>query len=173
MPSPRVGIPDFDPPDKGATEFVGQFDYRLWTNWMAVIAGQWAPEENNFERSQVSLRYREPGQRHQFDLAYRYRRDLLEQADLAFLTPIGGAWKLAARTRFSLRDNQSRENLVGVEYGTCCWAIRASYRRFIGDASGNFDSGVYLQLQLKGLANIGAGGARLLPDEEIDGERPD
>ncbi|MGQ0528453.1 MAG: LPS-assembly protein LptD [Panacagrimonas sp.] len=171
--APRVGIPDFDPPDRGATEFVGQFDYRLWSNWMAVVAGQWAPEENNFERSQLALRYREPGQRRQFDLSYRYRRDLLEQADLAFLTPIGGAWKLAARTRFSLRDSQSRENLVGVEYGTCCWAIRASYRRFIGDASGDFDSGVYLQLQLKGLANIGAGGASLLPDEEIDGERPD
>lgn len=171
--APRVGLPGLVPPERGATEFIGQFDYRLLQNWRTVVAAQWSPESSQFERTQFGLRYREPSRRHQLDLTYRYRRDLLEQADLSFLTPIGGAWQFAARTRYALDDHQSRENFVGVEYGTCCWALRASYRRFIGDASGDFDSGIYLQLQLKGLASLGAGGKRLLADDEIGGKATD
>lgn len=170
--APRVGLPDVPPPERGATEFIGQFDYRLSRSWRAVVAAQWNPEDSKFERTQLGVRYRDPDRQHQFDIAYRYRRDILEQADMSFLTPIGGGWKFAARTRYSLRDKESRENFAGVEYGTCCWAVRVSWRRFIGDASGDFDSGVYVQLQLKGLASLGAGGDTLLPDSEIDGERP-
>ena len=170
--APRVGLPDVPPPERGATEFIAQFDYRLSRSWRAVVAGQWSPEESEFDRTQFGLRYRAPDRRSQMDIAYRYRRDILEQVDASFLTPIGGAWKLAARTRFSLQDSESRENFAGVEYSTCCWAARVSYRRYIGDATGDFDSGVYLQLQLKGLASLGAGGTTLLPDSEIDGERP-
>lgn len=171
LDAPRVGLPDTPPPERGATEFIGQLDYRLSRSWRAVVAGQWAPEDSEFQRTQFGMRYRDAGQR-RLDLSYRYRRDILEQADLSFLTPITGAWKFAARTRYSLSDNESRENFVGVEYGTCCWGVRVSYRRFIADASGDFDNGVYLQVQLKGLASIGAGGDSLLPDSEIDGERP-
>ncbi len=170
--APRVGLPDDPPPDRGATEFITQVDYRLSRSWRTVVAGQWSPERREFDRGQLGLRYRSPENRRQLDLSYRYRRDILEQADLSFLTPIGGAWKFAARTRFSLQDNETRENFAGVEYSTCCWAARVSYRRFIGDASGHFNSGVYLQLQLKGLASLGTGGDSLLPDSEIDGERP-
>jgi LPS-assembly protein len=170
--APRVALPDVPPPERGATEFIGQFDYRLSRSWRAVVAAQWAPEDSEFERTQVGFRYRNPDRRHQFDIAYRYRRDILEQADMSFLTPIGGGWKFAARTRYSLKDSESRENFAGIEYGTCCWAVRVSWRRFIADASGDFDSGVYLQLQLKGLGSLGAGGDTLLPDSEIDGERP-
>lgn len=169
---PRVGLPGLPPPERGATEFIGQFDYRLFQHWRAVVSAQWSPEDSQFERTQFGVRYREPSRRRQLDLTYRYRRELLEQADLSFLTPIGGAWQFAARTRYSLQDSRSRENFVGVEYGTCCWAVRVSYRRFIGDTTGDFDSGVYLQLQLKGLANIGGGGARLLADDELDSNDP-
>lgn len=164
--APRVDIPDFPAPEQGATEFIAQFDYRVNAFWSTVLAGQWAPEESQFERSQLGLRYRDGDRGRQLDLAYRYRRDLLEQADFSFLAPVGNSWKLAARTRFSLLDNRSRENFLGVEYGTCCWAVRTSWRRFVADTSGEIDSGVYVQLQLKGLARIGAGADTLLPAEE-------
>ena len=170
---PRVGLPDAPAPDKGPTEFIAQIDYRLSQNWSTVLAGQWSPRDNNFERNQVGLRYRDRARQRQLDLSYRYRRDQLEQADISFLTPVTGAWKFAARTRYSLQDSRSRENFAGIEYSTCCWGVRVSYRRFIADTSGDFDSGVYLQLQLKGLASIGTGGATLLPDSELDGERPE
>lgn len=171
LETPRVGLPDLAPPERGATEFIGQFDWRLAPGWRAVTAAQWSPEEQNFERTQVGLRYRSPASLRRFNLSYRYRRDFLEQADMSFLTPIAGNWSLAARTRYSLRDSRSRENFAGIEYSTCCWGLRVSWRRFIGDSTGDFDSGVYVQLQLKGLATVGAGGDSLLPEDEIDAAR--
>lgn len=171
--APRVSLPGLIPPDRGATEFIGQFDYALNSRWTAVVAGQWSPEENNFERSQVGVRYREPGEQRLLELAYRYRRDVLEQADLSLLTPLGGGWRAALRTRFSLQDHATRETYAGVEYGTCCWAVRVSYRQFIADTTGRLDDGIYLQLVLKGLASIGAGDDNLLPDEEIQGDLPE
>lgn len=172
LEAPRVGLPEVPPPERGATEFIAQFDWRLAQGWRAVSAAQWSPEERNFERTQFGVRYRSPASVRQLDLAYRYRRDILEQADLSFVAPITGNWNFAARTRHSIRDSSSRENFAGLEYSTCCWGVRVSYRRFIGDSTGDFDSGVYVQLQLKGLATVGAGGDSLLPDSEIDGDRP-
>jgi LPS-assembly protein len=170
--SPRVEIEGFPAPERGATEFIAQFDYWLTRSWSTVSAAQWSPEDGKFERTQLGLRYRQPEGERQMTLAYRYRRDLLEQADFSFLTPIYGSWKFAGRTRYSLADDESRENYVGLEYGTCCWALRASYRRFIADSSGDFDNGVYLQLELKGLARIGGGQQELLPSEESSGNGP-
>ncbi|MGQ0503430.1 MAG: LPS-assembly protein LptD, partial [Panacagrimonas sp.] len=172
LTAPRVTVPGLLPPEDGATEFITQFDYYFSEHWRTLAAAQWAPEENHFERAQFGLRYRDQPRRRQIDLSYRYRRDLLEQADFSFLTPISGSWLLAGRTRYSLQDSESRESFLGVEYGTCCWAVRVSHRRFISNSSGDMDSGVYVQLQLKGLANIGTGSAELLPDRELDGERP-
>lgn len=166
----RVGIPDAPAPERGATEFVGQFTYRILEDWRSIVAGQWSPEDNKLERSQVALRYRGSHSNRSMNFSYRYRRDLIEQADVSFSTPVYGPWSLAGRTRFSLRDSKSRENFLGIEYSTCCWAIRTSWRRYIGDVSGEFDTGVYVQLQLKGLANIGSGGETLLPNEEQEGE---
>lgn len=171
--SPRVSLPGLIAPDRGATEFIGQFDYALSRRWTAVLAGQWSPEEDNFERSQLGVRYREPDGQRLLELAYRYRRDTLEQADLSLLTPLGGGWRAALRSRFSLRDHASRDTYAGLEYGTCCWAVRVSYRQYIADTSGRMDDGVYVQLVLKGLASIGSGADGLLPEEEIEGDLPE
>ena len=170
--APRVEIPGFPAPEDGATEFIGQLEWWLRGGWSTLAASQWSPENEQFERTQLGLRYREPHGTRQMTLAYRYRRDLLEQVDFSFLSPIYGPWKLASRTRFSLADSQSRDNYVGVEYSTCCWGIRASYRRFIADSAGNFDNGVYVQLELKGLARIGGGQEDLLPNEESPDNGP-
>ena len=171
--SPRVSLPGLIPPERGATEFIGHFDYALTRNWSAVLAGQWSPEERHFQRSHLGMRYREAGGRSMVELGYRYRREALEQLDVAFLTPLGGGWRAALRSRFSLRDHASRETYTGIEYGTCCWALRVSYRQFIADTTGRLDDGVYVQLVLKGLANLGAGGDDLLPEQEIEGDLPD
>ncbi|MGQ0619076.1 MAG: LPS-assembly protein LptD [Panacagrimonas sp.] len=175
-PGTSGGSPDgrclFPAPDRGATEFIAQFDWWLTRSWSTVTAAQWSPKDAQFERTQFGLRYRQPEGERQMTLAYRYRRDLLEQADFSFLSPVYGPFKLAGRTRFSLADSHSRENYVGIEYGTCCWALRTSYRRFISDSEGNFDNGVYVQLELKGLARIGGGQQDLLPSEESSGNGP-
>lgn len=164
----RVQVPGISAPDSGATDFFADLNYRLSSRWSSQLASDWSPNDRRFNRIGFALRYRNRDVR--ADLAYRYRRDLLEQADVAASFPLGGSWRLAGRSRYSLRDSQPLDNLAGFEYETCCYAVRTSYRRYIATTAGEYNSGIYLQLELKGLTRIGAGFDGLLPlDETADG----
>jgi LPS-assembly protein len=47
------------------------------------------------------------------------------------------------------------ETFGGIEYNSCCWGLRVVGRRYLTDTDGEYNSGVFLQLELKGLAGIG------------------
>jgi LPS-assembly protein len=174
--SPRVDLPDVDAPDRGATDFIGEVGYSFVSRWSANATAQWSPEESKLERSNLALRYRNPDDGKRLDLAFRDRRGLLQQTDVQFSWPVSNSWRVAGRSRYSLRDDKTLEHFVGLTYETCCWALSAAYRRYIASSSGDLDSGIYLQLQLKGLTRIGTGYSSLLPSdagEEInDSGRP-
>jgi LPS-assembly protein len=163
--APRVTLPGEPAPDRGATDFIGSIDYFLDERWAARLGTQWSPADADFTRSSVALRYL--SDRRRFEAAYRYRADLLEQTDLIAVTPLWGPFSLSARWRYSLRDGQSLDTFAGIEYETCCWMVRTSYRRYVADTSGDMNSGIYIQLELKGLARIGSGLENLFPDPEV------
>lgn len=163
--APRVQLPGaLNVPERGATDFIASLDYRLSQTWSSGFTSQWSPDQKRFNRSSLALHYHDYGRR--LDLAYRYRQNILEQADITASAPVGGSWRLAGRFRYSLRDNTSLDNMLGVEYSTCCWSIRSSYRRYIANTRGELNSGLYLQLELKGLTRIGSGFDSLLPLDE-------
>ena len=159
--APRVDLPGFQTPDAGATDFIASVDYRLSRRISASAASQWSPDENQFDRSRVALRYREGGR--DVQVGYRYRAELLEQVDIAAQMPIAAGFSTSGRWRYSLAEHQSLDLFTGIGYETCCWAVNAAYRRYIADTAGNYNSGVYLQLELKGLTRIGGGLEALLP----------
>jgi len=64
--------------------------------------------------------------------------------------------------RYSLYNDQIQDSFLGLEYQTCCWALRGTYRRYVG-TNGTFNSGVYFQLDLKGFSKLGTGFDYLLP----------
>jgi LPS-assembly protein len=158
---PRVDLPGFETPDAGATDFIASVDYRLSRRISASIASQWSPDQNQFDRSRLALRYREGGR--DVQMAYRYRADQLEQADVAAHLPIAGGFNLSGRWRYSMAEHQSLDLFAGIGYETCCWAVNTAYRRYIAGTDGNYNSGIYLQLELKGLTRIGGGLEALLP----------
>ncbi len=166
----RVDLPGIDPPDRGATDFIGEVTYNFLRTWTAATTAQWSPTDSELERTNVSLRYRDlPGGK-RFDVAYRDRRGILEQTDASFALPITDAWHVGARNRYSIRDHRTLENFVGVSYETCCWAVSGAYRRYIASSDGELNSGIYFQLQLKGLASIGTDFNSLLPADDGDDE---
>ncbi len=163
--TPRVALPDEPPPDRGATDFIGSFDYFLSQHWSTRLISQWSPEAAEFTRNSAAIRYRD--ERRRFEFAYRYRADQLEQTDMIAATPLWGGLSLSARWRYSLRSNLSLDTYAGLEYDTCCWAVRTSYRRYIASSDGRLNSGIYVQLELKGLARLGSGLENLFPREEV------
>lgn len=164
--APRVHLPDEPAPDQGATDFIAAFDYYLTDHWGVNLDTQWSPEDSDFTRSSAALRYR--SERRLAELAYRYRQDLLEQTDVIVSTPIYGGFSLLGRWRYSLRDRQSLDTVASVQYETCCWALRTSYRRYVANTSGEFNAGIYLQLELKGLARLGSGLTNLFPRDTVE-----
>jgi LPS-assembly protein len=164
--APRVGLPGFSNPSPGSSDYIGSTEYQITPRWAAAAIAEWSSSFDRFKRTEMDLRYREPenglyGRR--LDVAYRYFNGLLQQADVSFSTPIVDRWRAAARVRYSLYDSEIQDSFLGLEYQTCCWAVRATYRRYISNSNGSFNNGVYFQLDLKGLSRLGAGFDELLP----------
>ncbi|MGH8443267.1 MAG: LPS-assembly protein LptD, partial [Nevskiaceae bacterium] len=147
--------------DRGGTDFIGEVDYRLPAGFRFTTAGQWSQDRNEIIRGGIGLRYR--SERRRADLSYRFREVLpltgteLEQVDLSAATPLVGSLSLLGRWRYSRGDYRTLEALGGLQYETCCWSLRTAYRRYQFNTDQEYTTGIYLQLELKGLTRIGAG----------------
>ena len=102
-------------------------------------------------------------------MAYRVRRQQtgvlvnnvtdVEQTDISLRWPINPQWSVVGKWNYALSGQKSLDLFGGIEYDSCCWSLRAVARRFLNatDSSlnGEFQTGFFLQLELKGLAGIG------------------
>jgi len=50
-------------------------------------------------------------------------------------------------------ENKPLEKFLGLEYESCCWRARLVGRRFVSRRTGESDSSISLQLQLKGFSD--------------------
>jgi LPS-assembly protein len=66
-------------------------------------------------------------------------------------------WRILSRLKYSFADDDLLEIQGGVEYESCCWALRTVLRRYLRNRDGDYRDGIYLELNLKGLASVGSG----------------
>ena len=71
-----------------------------------------------------------------FNLAYRYRRNMLKQLDASFSWPIRDHWNVVGRYNYSILDRKVLEQFVGIEYESCCWGIRVISRKHLAYRNG-------------------------------------
>ncbi|MEO7773614.1 MAG: LPS assembly protein LptD [Steroidobacteraceae bacterium] len=156
--SPRVLLPDEIPQGRNSSDLVAQLELRAYKNWSVDFGLQWDPQQAEAGKSEVRVQYKADGTR-VVNLGYRFQRDRLEQVEASGALPIStqGAkqWNAYGRVVYSLRDGKSIEQFAGFEYSSCCWGVRAVARHYVSDRTGERDTGVYLQLELKGLSNVG------------------
>lgn len=173
----RVSLPDIDiVEDSNTSDFVAEVSTTLTDDWIGSGNIQWNPDDERTVRSSLSIGYR-PGPNRIANVTHRLvnslsAEDKTEQIDLSALWEIGDAWRVASRWNYSLDSNQSIESLLGLEYESCCWAIRFAARRFISDDGEDHDTSLSLQLVLKGLAPLGQNYGALL-ENAILGYRDD
>jgi len=86
---------------------------------------------------------------------YRFRRDLLEQVDVSAAWPITKRWRGYGRWVYSIDEEKTLDQFVGLEYTSCCWALRVVSRRFVRSRTGDIETTIGLQLELKGLSSVG------------------
>ncbi len=87
----------------------------------------------------------------------------VQQVEVSSAWPIGRSWSLFARGVYSLADHEALERFAGFEYRACCWSLRLGARRYVGARpttstarTGPQDTGIWLQLELTGLASVGS-----------------
>lgn len=132
----------------------------LRSQWAAhtFTSAQLLWNDSQSKAGKASLRFRySPDHDRMLNLAYRYEADSIDQADASVIWPVRRHWKLVARWLYSLRDAQTLQNTEGVQYDSCCWALRLVHRRYITQTDqGSYQDNVFLQFELKGLANVGS-----------------
>jgi len=170
--NPRVHLPDEPVRSSGSSDFIAQLALTAYKNWNADFGLQWNPAESQSERAQVNLQFK-PGGEQVINVGYRFQRDRLEQTEASGSWPIGQQWSAFARYVYSLRDNKALERFAGVEYGSCCWRLRVFGRKFVSSRTGEQDTGIYLQLELTGLASVGSAADAFLAGAIRGYERPD
>ena len=102
----------------------------------------------------------------------------VEQIETSAAWPIGSSWSVFARGVYSLADHEALERFAGFEYRSCCWSLRLGARRYVGARpttsaarTGAQDTGIWLQLELTGLASVGSASDASLA-EAIPGYTP-
>ena len=131
----------------------------------------WDTEDSITRKMVLSAQYNPPGSK-VVNLAYRVRRagsglirrvpTDIEQSDVSFSWPMTDRLNLVGRWNYALSEARSLDLFFGMEYEGCCFSIKAVGRRFLSNLDGDFNTGFFLQLQLKGLGSIGERTAELL-----------
>ena len=164
--TPAVALPNTSPPSNDVSPAVAEVNWRPMRNLAFRFGLQWDWEDDQVDLGVFGTRWQgDLGQQIAFD--YRFRRDRVDQADIRLRWPINERWNVLSRWNYSFDDDDTLEALAGVEYESCCWALRVVGRRYLRNRDGDFRNGIYLELELKGLGSVGRPPYQLFRPEEF------
>ena len=118
---------------------------------------------------ETSLRFT-PQEDRYAGFSYRYREGLLDQGSVSLVWPVGQSWRVIAHYSYSFLEEEPLDSFLGWEYEACCWRLRLIGRRYISRRTGESDSSISVQLQLRGFSDDGSSPEELL-DRGILGYR--
>jgi LPS-assembly protein len=190
--TPRVTLPGELPVTGKRSDFVAQIALTAFQDWSADIQVQWDTQSESSERTTMNVQYK-PAVNAVINFTYRYERFVsqeeviegypqvvqqgFDQLELSGAWPIKRNWEVFVREVYSLRNQQppppnpavaqsaELERFAGFEYRACCWRLRLGARRFVNDHNGNQSTGVWLSLELGGLASVGSASDASLAEE--------
>lgn len=154
-----VTLPGTAPTETDASDYVAEMGIGIRDAWALDVGYQWNSETDSTARTETRLEFR-PKDDRLFGIGYRYRRDALEQGDLSLVWPIAERWRVIGRYSYSFLDEERLEDFFGWEYEACCWRLRMVNRNYVA-RTGETDSSISLQLELKGLSQ------RATPPDEL------
>jgi LPS-assembly protein len=159
----RVQLEDAPTLDEDFSPFLAEFLWRPFSRFSGAAGLQWDWERSQLDLGMVGAQYRgDRGHRAAFE--YRFRRDRVDQFDFRIDWPVNDRWHILSRVNYSFDDNDLLEFQGGVQYESCCWAIRTVLRRYLKNRDGDHRNAIFVELNLKGLASIGTRGRELFPD---------
>ena len=162
----RVTAPGETQLEQGKSAWVADGNYAPTDRWTIGASYQWDPKFRREDLASVRARYLF-GDDGVVNLTYRNRRGLLRQADFSFLYPVSPSWSVVGRYYYSLFDEGNREpglleGIAGVQWDSCCLAVRAMVRRYVRGREGDMNTSFQVEFVLKGLGSAGQDTERVL-----------
>jgi LPS-assembly protein len=157
------------PRKAGKSDFLAGVDGRLNDVWTLSSLLQYNFDANEFERLNAGVRYT-PSPGRALSAVWRYTRELVDpvggleqikQIDLSGQWPVSEHLTLLGRWNYSLSDKKTLEAVAGIEYNGDCWVLRVVGQR-LTTTTLQTSTGVFLQLELNGLARVGTSPLELL-----------
>ncbi|WP_064748884.1 LPS assembly protein LptD [Lysobacter firmicutimachus] len=170
----RVTAGAEQPIKQGKSAWVADVSVSPSDRWTINATYQWDPRLRSEDVASLRARYLF-GNSGVVNFAYRYRRNLAalpdarredrdqyEQADFSFLYPINDNWSVVGRYYYSIKDKRPLEQIAGVQWESCCLAVRAIARRYQRNRSEDLNSSFQVEFELKGLGSAGQNTERVL-----------
>jgi LPS-assembly protein len=151
----RVQLDEQETVDEDLSPFLAEFSWHVSPRFRTVAGLQWNWDRSELDLGMLGLRYANDGLELAFE--YRYRTERVDQFDFRVFWPVNERWRVLSRLQYSFADDDLLEIQGGVEYESCCWALRTVLRRYLRNRDGDYRDGIYLELNLKGLAAVGSG----------------
>ncbi|QKJ85796.1 LPS-assembly protein LptD [Paramixta manurensis] len=189
----RVGIESIDDQDDtGSLVWAGDTYWKISDRWGARGGLQYDTRLDDIAQGNAVLEYRRDADR-MVQLNYRYSspeyvaraldytqsvqtqqsilnnpifKDGISQVGVTASWPIADAWSVIGAYYYDTKANQPAEQLVGVQYNSCCYAIRVGYQRKLNGFENNgseYDNQISFNIELRGLSpNYGLGTNEML-----------
>jgi LPS-assembly protein len=141
-----------------------EFDWQVNQRWFLHSDIQVATQTQKVKRSSIATEYRIDDNK-LIQMNHRYIRDLsgeeINQFGVTASWPINQNWHWVGRWYRDAQRSRTTESFAGIQYESCCWALRVTYQRSLSnrfDATGlrttdEFDSGIGLQFIIKGIGS--------------------
>ncbi len=152
----RVTLPDEPASTSKRSDLIADIDLTAYRHWSLHYDLAWNPDLSQTEKSLLTLQYLRSGTQ-VINLGYRFTRGSVDQVDASSAWPIGRHWDLYGRSVYSFLDKQFVESFAGFQYHESCWGLRFVVRDAVTNRTGSRETGWYLQLELRGLSNVGSG----------------
>lgn len=184
MEDRRVRLVRDDPAfDSSSSEVVAEIAFHPNRRLDLFANLAWDPQRDLMSNANVQVAYR-PYERTLVNVGYSYRRPIAslgntqpitEQTHLSTSLPIGDSnWSLFTSWNYSLEANTSVEDMIGLEYDSCCWKFRLLHLRYFDTAQGQYvnpddpalerEHSTQVQIVLKGLGGFGSRVSSILED---------
>ena len=169
--APKVALPNEVVATNHASDLIGDVQLTAYKHWSASVGVQWDPNNQRLQRTEASLQFL-TAPAHVVNVGYVYRRASatqdaalpspgtpqqteLRQVYSSAAWPVGTRISLYGRYVYSLDAHKMIDGLAGIEYRSCCWGFRFGARRTVS-STGELENAWQWQIELNGLANVGA-----------------
>ena len=150
----KVALPSESKLTQDSSGYMAMMNMKINKNWSVKLGHMWNTHSNTSMKTTARFQYKSK-QSEIFNVAYRYRRNMLKQLDASFSWPVRDHWNVVGRYNYSILDRKVLERFVGLEYESCCWGIRVISRKHLAYRNGDTDTSFSIEFVFKGLSDIG------------------